>query len=54
MAKEKYENTISNCYVGLSHGNANFTSLEESFILLNRLYKSNQIEKKYFLLEDGK
>ena len=48
VGRERFTSRISNCYVGLSHGNANFTFLEESFILLNHLYKSNQIEKKIF------
>ena len=48
MGRERFSSRISNCYVGLSHGNANFTFLEERFILLNQLYKSNQIEKKIF------
>ena len=48
MGRERFSDIINNCYVGLSHGNANFTFLEERFILLNQLYKSNQIEKKIF------
>ena len=48
VGRERFSGIINNCYVGLSHGNANFTFLEERFILLNQLYKSNQIEKKIF------
>ena len=48
MGRERFSDIINNCYVGLSHGNANFTFLEERFILLNQLYKSNQIEKRIF------
>ena len=39
MGRERFSDIINNCYVGLSHGNANFTFLEERFILLNHLYK---------------
>ena len=48
VGRERFSGIINNCYVGLSHGNANFTFLEERFILLNQLYKSNQIEKRIF------